>query len=138
MTSTNVMGLVCLGLISVMLAVSIPLHCFPTAAAVTAVDGLAGCGLGTALAMVTRSRRPIAIYFWLLIGIMTALTLGFGWPPGDISDIRLWHKAPEIFENYFDFLRGGVYLLAMPFPFAKLGFHRPDPLPAGNQAEPYE
>ena len=27
---------------------------------------------------------------------------------------------------YFDFLRGGAFLLAMPCPFAKLGLHGPD------------
>ena len=126
------LGWICLTLIIALGTPSIPLHCTGVALSVGGVSMLAGGMLGAALAMVTRSRRPIHIYFWLAIAALTFFPLYHGWPPGDSFDILPWRGAPEIVYNYFDILRGGAYLLAMPYPFARLGQHAPDPLPPGG------
>jgi hypothetical protein len=109
-----------------MVSLSIPLRCFPKAVLVVAACGGAGAALGTALAMITRTRRPAAIYFWLAVCALTILPLILAWPPADSYDVVLWKGAPDILNNYFDLLRGGVFLLAFPFPFARLGQHGPD------------
>ena len=125
-SSIDRLGWVCAGLITVMLAVSFPLRCFPRAGIVTVVSMCAGAALGLALGMITRTRRPLAIYFWLGICALTVLPLIFAWPQADSFDVVLWRGAPDIFNNYFDLLRGGVYLIALPFPFARFGRHAPD------------
>ena len=128
-SAINRLGLLCLTLISVMLAVAFPLHCFPLAVAVAAVQATAGCTLGLALAMITRSRRPVAIYGWLIACGLTFFLLILSWPRADSLDVVLWRGAPDILSNYFDILRGSVFILAMPFLFGRLGQHEPDPLP---------
>ena len=133
--SINRLGWACLALITAMLLLSFPLHCFRMAATVAAGSATAGAGLGTAMAMVTRTRRPVAIYAWLAACGLTFLPLLFAWPPGDSFDVTLWRGAPDILSNYFEFMRGGVFLLAMPFPFARFGQHGPDPLPT-DKSEP--
>ena len=125
------LGLTCLAVIIVIVALSVPLRCITLALRVGGVSLLSGAGLGTALAMVTRSRRPVQIYLWLAVAAVTFLPMYRGWPPGDSFDVFPWRGAPEIFYNYFDILRGGVFLLAMPYPFARFGQHAPDPLPPG-------
>jgi len=132
-SSINRMAMVCGGLISGLFALSIPLHCYQQAAGVTLVSACAGSGLGFALAMITRTPKPLFIYAWLAAAALTFLPLFRAWPPGDSFDVTPWRGAPDILFNYFDFLRGGVFLLAMPYPFAALGMHGPDPLPTENQ-----
>jgi hypothetical protein len=134
-TSINRLGWVCAGLITVILGLSIPLRCFQVAVPIVVVSSLEGAGMGAALAMVTRTKRPLAIYAWLAAAGLTLLPFVLTWPPGDSSDVFLWRGAPDILSNYFDLARGGAFLLAMPFPFARLGQHAPDPLPP-DEAEP--
>ena len=112
-----------------LLTPSFHLHCFPRACGVAAGSALAGAALGSALAAITRVRRPAAIYFWLAAAATTVLPLLNAWPPADSFDLTLWRGAPDILGNYFDLLRGSAYLLAMPYPFARLGRHAPDPVP---------
>lgn len=118
------------GLGLALLALSIPLHCLPRALPVALVCALCGSGLGLALAMVTRTRRPLAIYGYLLVAILTFAPLVVTWPPGDSFDVQRWGGAPEVLDNYFDFLRMGIFLVSIPFPFARFGQHAPDPLPS--------
>ena len=133
-SSINRLGWMSLILIAALSALSIPLHCLGKASAVAIASACAGTGLGLALAMVTRSRNPIAIYIWLAVAALTFIPLFRAWPPADSFDVTPWRGAPEIFYNYFDFLRGGAYLLAIPFPFARLGLHGPDP-EKGNRTD---
>lgn len=135
-SSINRLGGVCLVLMALLLALSAPLRCFPKAAAVAAVSACAGGGLGLALAMITRTRRPFGIYFWLAVAALTFAPIFRAWPPADSFDVEPWRGAPDILFNYFDFLRGGVYLLAMPFPFARLGLHGPDAAQTDRLNEP--
>ncbi len=132
-SSINRMGWVCVLLIAGLFALSVPLRCIGRAAAVTLGTAGAGAGLGLALAMVTRTRRPLGIYLWLAAAALTLLPLFRAWPPAESFDLTAWQGAPDILYNYFDFLRGGVFVLAMPFPFAKLGMHAPDP-PTDNSS----
>ena len=125
-SAINRLGWACLGLITILLALSFPLHCFLKAAVIGAGSLGAGAGLGVCLAMVTRTKRPLVIYLWLVAAIVTFFPLFFAWPPGDSFDVTLWRGAPEILSNYLDFVRGGTFLLAFPFPFARLGQHAPD------------
>ena len=106
--------------------------------AVGAGSALLGAGLGTALALITRVRRPLAIYFWLTTAAMTMTPLMNGWPTGDVFNLTLWRGAPDILGNYFDFLRGASYLLAMPYPFAKIGLHAPDPDSGAGSRDPVD
>ncbi len=122
----NRIGWICLILAIVLFGVSYALRCSPTAAPVALVCYGSGTSLGFALAMVTRTRRPLAIYLWLATASVTILPLLFAWPPGDELDVSLWRGAPGILSNYFEILRGAVYLLAVPYPFARLGHHGPD------------
>ena len=131
--SYNRLGMSCLAIITALFALSLPLHCPVRALMVGGVSLLAGGMLGTALAMITRTPRPLLIYFWLGVAALTFVPLYRGWPPGDALDIFPWRGAPDIVYNYFDILRGGVYLLAMPYPFARLGQHAPDPLPPDKE-----
>src|SRR2546423_6701865 len=94
------LGWVCLILIAGICALSVPLHCTRQALSVGGASLLAGGGLGTALAMVTRSRRPILIYFWLAVAALTFLPMLRNWPSGDSFDIFPWHGAPDIVYNY--------------------------------------
>ena len=132
--SINRLGFVCLALIGALFALSIPLHCGETAAAVALTSAFSGVGLGLALAMVTRTRAPLGIYVWLAMAAVTVIPLFRAWPPADSFDVNPWRGAPEIFYNYFDFLRGGAFLLGMPYPFARLGLHGPD----SDRSEPLD
>ena len=125
-SSINRLGWVCLGLIAGLFALALPLLCFTRAAAVALVSACAGGGLGLALAMVTRTRRPLGIYFWLAAAAVTCVPIFRAWPAADSFDVTPWRGAPDLLYNYFDFLRGGVFLLSMPFPFARFGSHGPD------------
>jgi hypothetical protein len=86
--------------------------------------------------MVTRTRRPLAIYLWLAASFAAIWPIVSGWPPGDSYDVTLWRGAPEMLSNYFDLLRGGVFLLALPYPFARRGRHSPDPPPDAPGPDP--
>ncbi len=129
------LGLACLLLAIVGWSVSIPLHCSLRAALVGGCAFLNGGLFGLCLALVTRVRRPVWIYFWLLLAALTFWPLWHdwplwqGWPIGDPATIRLWRGAPAILTGYYDILRFCLFLLGLPFPFARFGQHGPDPLP---------
>ncbi|HLJ58020.1 MAG TPA: hypothetical protein VKT77_23480 [Chthonomonadaceae bacterium] len=128
-SAINRLGLTCFALIAGLTAVGVPLRCLPIAIEAAAASAGAGFLLGAALAAVTRTRKPLAIYAWLAVAALTLWPLLRPWPAADSFDLTLWRGAPDIFNNYFDFLRGGAYLLAMPYPFARFGRHAPDPVP---------
>ena len=132
--STSRLGWACLLLILLLLAVAIPLRCIERAALVGGGALLAGGTLGFAMAMITRTRRPLLIYFWLGIVVLSFWPLYAGWPPGEIWELHPWPNAPDLVYNYFDMLRGGLFLLAFPWVFARLGYHAPDPLPASSES----
>jgi hypothetical protein len=123
------LGLFCLVATALALAASIPLGCVPVALRIGGFSLADGAGLGFALAMVTRTRRPWLIYLGLALGALTFAPLMLEWPPGDAWDIHPWHGAPPIVYNYLDVLRTALYLVGLPWPFARFGYHAPDPLP---------
>lgn len=123
------LGGICLALSLLLWLPSLPLHCAGRAALVGGFSLLNGVLLGTLLAVITRTRRPLLIYACLGGVLLSFWPLFVSWPPAEQSEIYLPHGAPEILLNYFDILRGVLFLLGVPFPFATLGHHAPDPLP---------
>ena len=117
---------VCLLLAAGELAFSVPLHCEIKAGTVGGISLLDGALFGLSLAAVTRTRRTRWIYFYLLCAGLTLAPLYLGWPAADADDLTLWRGAPGLLENYFVLLRLALFLLALPYPFARFGQHGPD------------
>jgi hypothetical protein len=128
--SVRKLGFVCLTVAGLALAVAIPLHCVVVALQVGMVALLSGAGTGLSLALVTRTRRPWLIYMGLLLAALTFVPLTQEWPPASAWDVHPWRNAPPVVYGYLDGLRMLLFLVAMPWPFARLGYHAPDPLPA--------
>lgn len=82
--------------------------------------------MGASLAMTTRTLRPFQIYIWLGSAFLMLTPLYLNFPSADENDVHLWKGAASIASNYFDVLRMGVFLLAIPYPFALLGHHATD------------
>lgn len=120
------LGIVCLSLALLLWALSFPLHCVGRATLVGGFSLLDGAALGAALAMVTRTRRPLAIYGWLAVAALTFWPILAVWPPGGASDVHPGPNAPALASNYFDALRLGLFFLGIPYPFARCGHHAPD------------
>jgi hypothetical protein len=125
--SARRLGILCLSLALLLWALSFPLHCAGRAALVSGFSLLDGAALGAALAMVTRTRRPLAIYGWLAVAALTFWPLLVVWPPGGAFDVHPGPYAPALASNYFDVLRLGLFFLGIPYPFARCGHHAPDP-----------
>ena len=139
MTSTRsvrLLGWICLALALALLALSIPLRCVGRALLVGGFSFLDGALLGTALALATRTRRPPGIYAALLLAALTLWPLVSAWPPGDVRDVTFADAAPGLAAYYFDILRFCLFVLGMPYPFARLGYHAPDPPPPPQEKEP--
>jgi len=118
------------------LALSLPLHCMGRAAEIGGFSLLDGAALGACLALITRTRRPTAIYLLLAAALLTLWPVCVAWPPGNPEEIHPWRGAPDIVTNYFDALRVCLFLAGIPTPFARLGHHAPDPLPPENPPVP--
>src|SRR5262249_43087184 len=119
----------CLTLALLLWGLSFPLRCVGQATRVGGLMLLDGALLGAALAGVPRTRRPLGIYAWLGVALLTLWPLIAGWPAVGAEAVHPWRGAPSIVLNYFDMLRVGAFLLGIPYPFARLGQHAPDPLP---------
>ena len=130
------LGLFCITVVGVALAAAIPLDCGAVALRVGAASLSAGVALGAALALVTRSRRPWLIYLGLALGALTFVPLYREWPAGDGWDIHPWRGAPPLVYGYLDGLRTLLYLVGIPWPFARFGFHAPDPFPVAEPTTP--
>ena len=124
--SKRQVGIFCLALILVLFSLAVPLRCVALAMLVGGVTGFAGACMGASLAMTTRTLRPFQIYLWLGAAFLTLAPLYLNFPGADENDVLLWKGAPSIASNYFDVLRMGVFLLAIPYPFALLGHHATD------------
>ena len=122
-------GYVSLALILLCIIWAIPLQCVAPALKVGIVSTLAGGAMGLSMAMITRTKTPWQIYLWLGVSFLTFVPLFLNYPPADESEIHLWKGAPSIVSSYFDLLRLGLYLFALPYPFAALGHHGSDYIP---------
>ena len=124
----NRIGLVCFAGAVLAWAASLPLRCAPLAACVAVVAWGAGGLFGVFLALVTRTRKPALIYLLLGLAALTLWPLFQSWPYADAYDVIAWPGAPGFAGQYFAILRPVVFLLGLPFPFARLGQHgRPAP-----------
>jgi len=126
-------GCVCVLLALALWTLSLPLQCAGRAALVGGFALIDGAIAGLCLALVTRVRTAKLIYLALtgagltLWPIWQSWPVYRGWPIGDPSQIVAWPGAQAIVYSYFDVLRGCLYLLAIPAPFARFGRHGPDP-----------
>lgn len=114
-------------------SMSVALHCTRAACAVSVASLLLGLFAGGMLAAITRTRNPFAIYALIALAALTLWPIFELWPPADSEDIVAWKGAPSLVYNYFDFLRLGVYLVAIPYPFARFGIHAPDKIASGPE-----
>ena len=119
-------GIVTLILTLLCMIWAIPLQCVVPALRVGFVSILTGGVMGLSMAMITRTKTPWQIYLWLGASLLTFVPLFLNYPAADESEIHLWKGAPSIVSSYFDLLRLGLYLIALPYPFAALGHHRSD------------
>ena len=126
------LGLICGGLIVTAWAASLGLRCPLLAAIVTAASMGTGALCGLFLGLVTRARRPVLIYLFLIMAGLMLWPLYSAWPYADGLDIPAWPGAPGFVFEYFSVLRPLVFLLALPVPFAVVGQHGPDPLPVSS------
>ena len=123
------MGLFCAALTAALIAPAFALGCGGRAIVIGGFSLLDGSLMGAALALATRTRRPIAIYACLGLAALVLWPLGAAWPPGSAETIRLPPGAPGLLLYYLDALRLFAFTLGVPYPFALLGWHAPDPRP---------
>ena len=129
------LGRFCLTVVVLALAAAVPLGCVWAALRVGGGSLLLGVGLGLSLALITRTRRPWLIYLALALGALTFVPLAHEWPPGDAWDVHPWHGAPPIAYGYLDGLRTLLYMIGIPWPFARFGHHAPDPIAVESPVE---
>lgn len=120
------MGLVCAILGMTILAGAIPFGAGPIAYRAGTFPVLDGIVFGALLAGVTRTRRPVLIYGLLLAAAAALWPLYAGWPASPPLAPEMPEGRQELIHNYLDILRIVLFLLAVPYPFARLGFHAPD------------
>jgi hypothetical protein len=122
-------GLVSLTLIALAFSLAAPLRCIEKAILVGGVALCSGGLLGASLAWITRTRNPWLIYLALGIAALCFWPLTAAWPHTEIWDVRPSRTWPRFFYNYLDYLRGILFLVGIPYPFARFGQHTPDPRP---------
>jgi hypothetical protein len=121
------MGIVCLLLAVGLWAVSLWAGNAGASALVGGFSFGNGAVFGGFLAMVTRTRRPVLIYLLFLLALLSLTPLLLGWPPVLASSTSLPASVPGWLKDYPDILRLLLFLLGIPYPFARLGYHAPDP-----------
>lgn len=120
-------GIVCTALAALGIGAGFIFQCPRPAIALGAFSFLNGAALGTALAFVTRTRRPIAIYAGLVLAVLTLFPLLISWPAAH-APIWLPPSAAEAADSYLEALRWSLFVLGIPYPFIRLGQHAPDPV----------
>lgn len=131
MSLATKIGIRCVMLSALLWAISLPLRVGREAAAVGSANFVLGVLFGLCLAGVTRTRRPLLIYLWLTLACLTLWPLFLSWPLLDsfgLPSERAWH--------YISLLRVCLFVLGLPYPFALVGQHGPDPLPDEKQSNP--
>lgn len=120
-----------LGLISVLialavLAVAIPLGALSIALRVGGFYLLDGIVFGLLLAGVTRCRRPLLIYLLLAATAFTFWPFYSGWSIDRTLLSEIPEGRQELIYNGIDILRIIMFLVGIPYAFARFGFHAPD------------
>lgn len=124
-------GMWCFGLAALVLAPSALLHCIWPALRIGTPSLVSGALLGLAMAGVTRTTKPTAIYLLVIAGALTAVPMYNGWPaiqPTDMPDSVGYDGPVGRVFTYLDTLRPVMYLLGVLFPYACFGQHAPDPI----------
>lgn len=78
----------------------------------------AGSLFGLTLAMVTRTKPPTLIYFWLSLSLLTLWPIWVGWPAEGETTSRQFMIC--------EIIRYTLFIFAIPGPFAFFGQHGPD------------
>jgi hypothetical protein len=104
----------------------LPLHVPAAMAVVELGGGLCGVLFGFCIAMVTRTRKPAIIYFWLGLAALTLWPVYSGWPYANPAAITVWPGGSTLLYSAFDVMRPGAFIVALVPPFALLGQHGPD------------
>lgn len=119
-------GWACLIAVCLLFTPSLYLHCASFALLIGLKMGVLGLLLGLSLAFVTRTRRAILIYLGLLVAFCAGWFFFVMLDSVDLPSFVVPRGAPTIWENYPVFLRIGTFLLCVPYPFARWGYHAPD------------
>ena len=99
----------------------------PAYAAYVAICALVtGCLGGVFLGLITRTPKPLMIYSWLILFVLTFLPVVYEWPHVSADTIQLTGHMPVLFYRYFDLLRIVEYIMGLPIPFVLIGHHAPD------------
>lgn len=126
MRRVDAFGLLCAGFALLLWALALPLGCVRQATWIGGVSLASGVLLGLMLALITRTLRPAIIYVYLCVAVAACVPLLREWPPGDMRDMPLAPGMPGFLVYYLDLLRVALFLLGIPYPFARLGHHAPD------------
>ena len=132
--TARILGGVCLALALLCFVPAFLLHCVERALIIGTASFLIGSLLGVMMAVITRTRRPTLIYACILGAVLTMWPLYHGWPPIYAEDL-FTHGNFEKIGSYLDALRPALFLLGVPYPYARWGQHGPDPLPAPSNQE---
>lgn len=138
--TARILGIVCLALTLLCLLPSMLWHCVRSALPLSGVSLLSGGLLGALMALITRTRRPTLIYLCILAGCLTFWPIYHNWPPLTLPDLLTAEGRYDlIFQNrvyqYLEALRPTLFLLGIPYPYARWGQHGPDPIPSDPTEE---
>ncbi len=120
------MGLFCALMALAAFGAAVPLGALPAVLRIGGFHLLDGIAFGMLLAGVTRTRRPVVIYALLIAATLTFWPFYSGWPAEQSEGVAIPMARQELVHNYIDILRIVLFLLGIPYPFARLGFHAPD------------
>ena len=105
---------------------AVALQCVPQCLKTASLPLLLGAVLGFALALVTRSQNAFVIYFGLGLTLLAGTLFMLPLPTDIYTKLTLWKNAPPLLRSYPEIVRAMAFLLAIPYPFARFGYHAPD------------
>ena len=122
-------GIICLWGECLLVCGGAVLGCLPQSLQVGSVPLLLGLILGVALAGATRTRNTLLIYLGLGVALMAGVVFAMPLPTDLVAPVLLRRGMPSLLKFYPEFVRVCAFLLAIPYPFARFGYHAPDRLP---------
>lgn len=119
-------GYLCLWGESLLVMGGIVLGCLPQSLQIGSLPLLLGVLLGVALAGATRTRKALLIYGFLGLALFAGTLFTMPLPTDTVAELSLWKGAPSLLKSYPEFVRVCAFLFAIPYPFARFGYHAPD------------
>ncbi len=105
---------------------AVALRCLPQCLQKGSLPLALGLLLGGALAMATRTRYALLIYLSLGVAFLAGTLFAMPLPTDAVEEVRLWAGAPSLFQTYPEIVRTLAFVFAIPYPFARFGYHAPD------------